>query len=276
MNGEQSQWVKPIRGDESILLGRDSPLRRIPANVRAQQAVFVDGIRHAVEVMDVGFGRLRAGLTQLALRPPAGADLPLVGATLFLDAWAVVDATDRFRQLYQGFPGMSRGAATPGVTPLQEALESFRKLRNVGDHIAQNADRVVAKGGAAVGELSWLTGKQIQPEFIAWHCVLRPGTLKSEPTLPTEPIESALDWPTDNICLSAGGHTANLSQVRLHIAIRIRHLEAQLAEVFARPEHEHVPVINDFFGRRPVRPAVASDQEGNSTTAGSSSSTCSQ
>lgn len=258
MPNQSNQWFSPISGDEHILLGRDSSLRRIPISVDPKQAVFLDGIRHAIEIMDIGFGRLRGGLTRAALNPPQATELPLVGAGLFLDAWAVVDAIDRFRQLYLEFPGMTRSNASDEVQPLRDALQTFRDLRNVSDHLVQRSDQVLAKGGgAALGELTWLTGAQLLPEVVAWHCVLRPGTLRSEPTLPTRPIETKLDWPTDYICLKAGGYQGNLSQVRIHIAGRIRHLESQLNQIFSKPEHDEVPVMNDFFGRRPVRPAFA-------------------
>ncbi len=204
MTNDPSQWFSPVRGDEHILLGRDSPLRRIPVNIDPKQAVFLDGIRHAIEILDIGFGRLRAGLTRAALVPPEASDLPLVGAGLFLDTWAVVDAIDRFRQLYLGFPGMTLKRDCEEMPPLHDVLQPFRDLRNVGDHLAQRSDFVVAKGGAVMGELTWLTGVRLLPETIAWHCVLRPGTLRSEPTLPTAPIETTLDWPTDCICLTAG------------------------------------------------------------------------
>lgn len=254
MPNQSQEWFSPVRGDENILLGRDSPLRRIPINVTPKQAVFLDGIRHSIEVMDVGFGRLRIGLTKVALEPPHPHDLPLVGAGLFLDAWAVVDAIDRFRQFYSRFPGMKRSAASDQIPSLSESLQTFRNLRNVGDHVVDRADAVVAKGGAALGELTWLTGAQILPEVIAWHCVLRPGTLRSEPALPSMPLETTLDWPTDYICLKAGSYRGNLSQVRIHIAGRIRHLESQLNKIFSKPEYERMPVMNDFFGRWPVHP----------------------
>jgi hypothetical protein len=257
MPNQSKTWFSPVRGDEHILLGRDSPLRRIPINVTPKQAVFLDGIRHAIEVMDIGFGRLRNGLTKAALEPPLPPDLPLVGAGLFLDAWAVVDAIDRFRQFYLRFPGMEYLAPSDQIPPLSETLQNFRNLRNVGDHVVDRADAVVAKGGAALGELTWLTGAQVLPKVVAWHCNLRPGTLRSQPTIPSTPLETTLDWPTDYICLKAGGYQGNLSQVRIHIAGRVRHLESQLNKTFSKPEFERVPIINDFFSRRPVCPLLA-------------------
>lgn len=242
-----------VRGSEHLLLGRDSVLRQIPVNVEPKQALFLDGIRHAVEIMDVAYGRLRNALTQLALHPPASNELPDLSAHAFLDAWSFVDAVDRFRMMYTQMPGMKLGAGRAGIPPLREVIQEFRNLRNVADHLAQRADFVLSRNGAALGELTWLTGAQLQPEIVAWHCTLRPGTLQSVPPTQTNPIVSALDWPTDSIRLSAGGYEGNLSAVRTHIAVRIRHLEAQLQPLFQQSTQAQVPIINDMFGRRPLK-----------------------
>lgn len=243
----------PVRGSASLLLGRDSVLRRIPVNIVPKQALFLDGIRHAVEIMDVAYVRLRDALTQLALHPPDPQEIPELSAHVFLDAWSFVDAVDRFRMLYTQMPGIKLGAAKVAIPPLLKVTKEFRDLRNVADHLAQRADLVVSRNGAALGELTWLTGFQLQPEVIAWHCTLRPGTLRSVPPMQTDPIVSTLDWPTGPIQLSAGGYKGNLSEVRTHISVRIKHLEAQLEPVFQRPTQAQVPVINDMFTRRPVK-----------------------
>ena len=88
----------------------------------------------------------------------------------------MVDAIDRFRMLYLQMPGISFPPPKAGVETLQEALTPFRDLRNVADHLAQRADFVVSRGGAALGTLSWLTGFKIDP-ITAWYCTLRPGTV---------------------------------------------------------------------------------------------------
>jgi hypothetical protein len=247
------EGLLPVQGSEHLLLGRDSVLRRIPVNVDQKQALFLDGIRQAVEIMDVTYGRLRDALTHLALNPPAANDIPDVFAHVFIDAWGFVDAVDRFRMMYTQMPGIKFGNAKDGIPPLREVTQEFRDLRNVADHLAQRADFVISRNGAAWGELTWLTGAQLQPELIAWHCTLRPGTLQTNPSTQTDPIVSTLDWPTDSIRLSAGEYEGNLSGIRKHIAVRIRHLEAQLAPVFQQPTQAQVPIINDMYARRPVK-----------------------
>lgn len=245
--------IVPVSGSEYLLLGKNSALKQIPVNIEPKQAFFLDGIRHAIEIMDVAYGRLRVTLTQLALYPPASNELSDISAHAFLDAWSFVDALDRFRMLYTQMPGMKHRAATTHIPSLNEETQKFRKIRNIADHLATRADFVISKKGAALGELSWLTGAQLEPEVIAWHCTLRPGTLRSIPPMQTDSVVSTLDWPTDSIRLSAGGYEGNLSAVRAHIAIRIRHLEAQLQHAFQQPTQMHVGVISDVFSRRPVK-----------------------
>lgn len=243
----------PIRGSEYLLLGRDSVLRRIPVNVERKQAFFLDGIRHAVEILDVTYSRLRDALTHLALNPPASNDIPDVFAHVFIDAWGFVDAVDRFSMMYTQMPGIKFRNAKGGIPPLREFTQEFRKLRNITDHLASKADYVISRNGGAWGELTWLTGAQLQPELTAWHCTLRPGTFQTNPSMQTDPIISTLDWPTDSIRLSAGEYEGNLSEIRKHIAVRIRHLEAQLEPVFQQPTQAQVPIINDMYARRPVK-----------------------
>lgn len=253
INQPDGPKLLPVRGSERLLLGRDSVLRQIPVNLPPKQALFLDGIRHAVEIMDVAYCRLSDSLTHFALHPPVSEEFADRSAHAFLDAWSFVDAVDRFRMLYTQMPGIKFGAVKVGIPSLREVTEDFRNLRNVADHLAQRADLVVSQNGAALGELTWLTGVQFEPEVIAWHCTLRPGTLRSAASAQISSVVGTLDWPTNSICLSAGGYEGNLSAVRKHVAVRIRHLETQLQRVFQQPTQAQVPAINDLFVRRPVK-----------------------
>ena len=239
---------------ERLILGRDSILKKIPANVSAKQAVFLDGIRHAAEIMDIAYGRLQETLTQLALHPPTATELPDISAHVFLDAWSFIDAVDRFRMLYTNMPGIQFGAPKSGAPTFLEVTQVFRKLRNVAAHLAAQADKVVSENSSAWGVLTWFTVAQLQPEIVAWHCTLRPGTLQSLPPTHSKPVIATLNIPTDSIQLAAGGFTGNLSEIRSHVATRIRHLEKELQRVFQGPNHMEVRIINDMFSRRPVKP----------------------
>jgi hypothetical protein len=231
------------------MIYQDSILRRVPLVVEPKQALFIDGIRHAVEILDLAYSRLRDTLTQVALDPPSSNELPKISPYVFLDAWAIVDAVDRFRMLYQEMPGLKKTSSEEGLEALRDVTQPFRDLRNVADHLAQRAEFVVAKGAAALGTLTWVTGFKDSPPTL-WFCTLRPGTIRKPPDFRKEPILTTVDWPTDRICLSAGGFEGNLSTIRLHIERRVRHFEVQLQSAFAKAGILDAPVTNDVFLRQ--------------------------
>lgn len=230
------------------MLTQDSILRRIPASLNPKQAFFIDGIRHAVEIMELAYHRLRETLTQVALTPPTSAEVSKLGPQVFLDAWAMIDAVDRFRMLYQQMPGMTP-VSSEGVVPLKEVIEPFRKVRNISDHLAHTADRVLSYDGAALGSLTWCTGFEIAPAKL-WFCTLRPGTIRTEPKFRREPVITTIDWPTDRICLTAGGYEANLSAIRPHIELRIKHFEHQIMSQLKKNDLLNAPAANDVLLRQ--------------------------
>lgn len=245
------------------MLDENSILRRVPVAVNPKQALFIDGIRHAIEIINIAYGRLRDTLTEMALTPPNSLKLPRSSAHAFLDAWAMIDAIDRFRTLYLQFPGMTFLPPQEERVALKEALQPFRDLRNVADHLAQRADYVVSKDGAALGTLSWLTGFKIKP-LTAWYCTLRPGTIRAQPKLRREALVSALDWPTDRIIIIAGGYEGNLSSVLPHIQLRVEHFEEQLKKAFDKLKLNNSPAANDVFTRQAVTPAPGQFKDENS------------
>lgn len=231
------------------MLSENSILRRIPSTLDPKQILFIDGIRHSVEMIDLAYSRLRKSLTHLALSQITPDDLRQMSTHVFLDAWAMVDAIDRFRMLYSQMPGMTAVHSEPKIKPLNEVTQPFRELRNVADHLSQRADFVVSRNGSALGVLTWITGFEINPTAI-WLCTLRPGTIKTVPEFRQESILTTIDWPTDQISLSAGGFEGNLSTVLPHIKLRIKHFESQLENALKDIIGIH-PITNDVLSKKP-------------------------
>lgn len=232
------------------MIANNSILRRIPANIDPKQALFIDGIRHAAEIIDLAYSRLEKALTKIALEPPSSEELPNVVPYLFLDAWAIVDAVDRFRMLYQQMPGINFSPPEPGIETLTEVTQTFRDLRNVADHLAQRAEYVVANNGAALGTLTWITVFKADP-ITLWFCTLRPGTIRTDPKFRQEPLLTTIEHPTDHICLTAGGYEGNLSTVRPHIKRRVNHFEEQLESNLGKTKNMHTYTASDLFMRQP-------------------------
>lgn len=78
-----------IVGITHMLVGDDSPLRRLPMEMPRRQVLFFDGIRMAFEMFDLPFARLRGTLAALAedATQQEGAI-----ASAMQDAWSVVDS----------------------------------------------------------------------------------------------------------------------------------------------------------------------------------------
>lgn len=233
------------------MLASDSILRRLPPEVNPKQALFIDGIRHSVEIMDLAFTRLRATLTNIATADPEALNLPAASTHAFLDAWAMVDAIDRFRTLCKLMPNSIPGTLPPGTETLEAVTQPFRNLRNVADHLAERADYVVSKGGAALGTLTWFTGFQLEPPT-GWICTLRPGTIRQSPEAAPGQITMTVDWPTDHIRLIAGEHEANLSSILPHIALRVRNLERSVYTSLERLEKLDAPFASDMLSKHPI------------------------
>jgi len=217
-----------------------------------KQAVFIDGIRHSAEIIELAYNRLRTTLTEMALKPPSSNELPLLTPHAFLDAWAFVDAVEKFRLLYQNFPDMTY--KENGEPSLKDIAQPFKKIRDIAAHCNASADLSVSKKTSGIGVLTWLTGCQISPTEL-WYCTIRPGTLQTVPALRLPTIETKIDWPTDFICLTVGGCRANFSEVRPHIESRVRKLESDLDIAFKKHEFSTVPVVNDLFTRQLYKPA---------------------
>ena len=237
------------------MLSNKTVLRRLPTNINPTQALFLDGLRYSVEIIDLAYNRLRETLTELAVAEIRPDVLPRHATLAFLDAWAIVDAVDRFRMLCEQMPRMTLSPGPDGTPTLTELAAPIRKLRNVADHLAQRAEYVVSHGGSALGELTWFTGLNLQP-LGGVMCRLRPGTLRSPPEHFRESVEMKLEWPTDRICLIAGGHDANLSLVIPQIALRIGVIEQSVERSLETLGERTGPVMSDVLLRYPYKPAV--------------------
>lgn len=244
------------------MLAEQSILRRLPRELNPKQALFLDGIRHSVEIADLAYRRLRETLTHIGIVESQELDLPASSTHAFLDAWAMVDAIDRFRMLWQTLPNATPAELPPGAEPLSVVAQPFRDLRNVADHLSQRADLVVAKGGAALGTLTWFTGFKLTP-LTGWMCTLRPGTLRQTPTPWRDPITMTVDWPTDRICLAAGGYEANLSTILPHIALRVQILERTVFVSLEQLGKLNAPAASDVLSKYPYVVASGQLPEGN-------------
>lgn len=216
----------------NAMLSENSSLKKLSARVDRKQAMYIDGIRHAAEISCLAYSRLRQTLSVIATTELNEKEMELHTTAAFLDAWALVDAIDRFRALWKQIPIAGKKANEPGEPTLDEVLQPIRNLRNVADHIAQRIDLVVAKRSAALGVISWFTATNTSP-VQGFLCAIIPGTLKDHRAEIPTPSGRSFEWPTGAIRLEAGGYSAYLCDALPHLARRVADLEAGISEVNA-------------------------------------------
>jgi len=160
------------------MLSANSPFLNIPVALDSKQAVFLDGLRHAIQISDFSYKRLCSGLKIQALSQ--NKDRPYDSfVPIFLDAWAFIDAVDRFRSLWEMQPNANgiNGQFSPATVRIE--LQGIRDLRNVSDHIAQKIDQIVSINSSVLGSISWLSLISESPLQIR-TCFIRPGIIRSK------------------------------------------------------------------------------------------------
>lgn len=191
--------------------------------------VFLDGICHAAEIAGLAYSRLELVLTWLVLNTnDANHPNRQAYVAAFMDAWAFVDAIDRFRVLWKklpGFPFSEEGKAKQ--EQFENLTQPVRDLRNVADHLAQRADLVASSGNPALGLLTWVTYLNDSSDQ-GFTCLLAPGTRTYAKWMAVNPAEGghfSVPRRTGAIHLAAGKFRANLSAVVPEIKLRVHELE---------------------------------------------------
>ncbi len=200
------------------------------------QRRFVQGVRIAVEMAQLSSTRLRDVLEATSVEGKYPGDAwPAQSASVFLDAWSLVDSIHRLRELLRAFPNMSKRGGLLKV--FLQATSGVRTLRNHVQHLGGdlvNRDLGHLPVWGIIGWIWTINGS---------HTRFRSGVITAgadanmlRPIL--LPMDRVFHDPLDHITLSVGGDQINLSEA-MRLVIRLgRAMEEQL-----RPQ---------FEGRQPL------------------------
>jgi hypothetical protein len=190
---------------------QDSPFLNIPHDVDPKQALFLDGMRHAVQIVDLSYKRLCQALTDLTVDQTLEKNNAKF-AHIFLDAWAFVDAVDRFRNLWGLQPNAKNLPQKFSRTTLNIQLQNMRNIRNVSDHVAQRVDHIQSLNSSISGEIKWLTEISQAPSQIK-SCFIRPGILRDSVSMKLSIDVESLFFTngSGSVFVKAGKYEANLS-----------------------------------------------------------------
>ena len=207
--------------------------------------LFFDGIRVAVEMAERAYERLAETLYRSAITESSQEDRYRLVPLCLLDAWSIVDSTDRLRGLLMNLPHFKDDA--PSLKIFLERTKDIRGLRNLGDHLQGNIARLAAKGLTVWGTLTWLLLVDSQVgKFKAGMLISGSqfGTMHALPNVNNIKMYANID----HVILTAGGHQANLSAVMRATADFIPKVEGELTRLFSGPAFSgYVPAPSDYL-----------------------------
>lgn len=229
------------------MLSINSPFLNIPVALDRKQAVFLDGMRHAAQIVELSYTRLCQALTDLAVDQTI-----TVGSAkfthVFLDAWAFIDASDRFRCLWEMQPNASTIPDEFSPDALRTQLKDIREVRNVSAHVAQKIDQIMSLNSSVLGAISWVSIVSHAPLKVKTYFI-RPGimhgSVKGQFAIPSG--EVSFNHGSGCISVTAGKHEAKLSVAYKTIRSTIKFAEESLKLAFQDSSlQQRLPA--DMFG----------------------------
>ena len=203
--------------------------------------LFFDGIRVAVEMAERAYERLADTLYRSAVTESSHEDRHLLVPLCLLDAWSIVDSTNRLRKLLMNLPHFKDDA--PSLKTFLERTNDIWGLRNLGQHLDRDIAGLVDKGLTVWGTLTWLVLVDAQAGKFKSGLLISGsqfGTMHAFPSLDNIAMYEIID----HVTLTAGGHVANLSAVMRATTDFIPKLEGELTRLLGGPAYSgyaHAP-----------------------------------
>lgn len=216
------------------LIGPDSPLSHLPANLDPRQRLFLDAIRYSIAMLDVSYVRLHSLLVEVSvLQVEAGdsedgVDLDVFLPGAFLDAFSIVDMANRLWTLLNNMAGIKR---TPDMRVFLNKIRRAEDLRNPVQHLPGELVKLATQDEATWGWLLWIYETNQTRGFNVFMAL--PGSLgTTKITPPTSGPEGLFRAPVDQIELSAYGHRLSLTMLRDAVVEFVPAFERTLADAF--------------------------------------------
>ncbi len=184
-----------------MLIGEDSPLRRLPSGLDLRQKLFLDAIRHSAEMADISYLRLQDTLLSLSndrIEAEKIAEIGRSGINALLDAWSIVDSIHRLRGLLKHLPFMKQ--KSPGIIAFYKATAKVEPLRHIIQHINKEIEQLVVNQAPVLGSLSWF----VRPESSRGKIFLfnfQPGSVFTR-SVPIITMPHIIGYPIDRITLN--------------------------------------------------------------------------
>ncbi len=215
-----------------MIIGKDSPFRRIPLELHRKQNMFFDAIRETVVIIDVNYQRLSRNLFHMSVEHDpsvhGGYELGLYQtSTAFSDAWTVIDYTNRLRGLLDKLPVAKIKRFPPKRVFLEETAD-VKPLRNGFQHLNEHISKAPDVTMPVLGELSWFALADEEGRF-GYSCVMPSGMLiPNRGYYPVNPAGATLNERVNLVTLRVEDKAVCLSDTVVAVTKLVRSFEEQL------------------------------------------------
>lgn len=209
-----------------MIIGKESPLKKLPSILNNRQALFFDGIRYSVEMADFAYTRLTKTLWDLSNKSEQEFSM----VPTFLDAWSIVDSVHRLRELLYQLPGLKKKKSY-GVKIFRQKTAAVEDLRHIVQHLRKEIDSMASNNWPVWGSLSWFA--LLDPEE-KWgrSCSMVPGRIDKGRHNVVNPVGKSLKANIDLVTLTCKEHELSLSETIRNVNSVIKGLEKSLERTF--------------------------------------------
>ena len=212
-----------------MLIGFDSPLRRLPMALESKQALFLEGIRICLEMIDLAHFRLQTTLQEVAEFAETifpNSQLALTAA--LIDAWSIIDSIHRLRGLIQHLPNFRHRNQNPAIHNFMKDSEVVVGFRNTVQHL----DATIRKSDfgpdwSVWGSLAWCVPSSTTDEVRS--CMYASGRMKPGSRQLINPAGKTILLPVGVITLSQDTASICVSD----LVVSVQKLAGEIQEICA-------------------------------------------
>jgi len=240
-----------------MIISDDSPLRMIPSRSSVKQALFLDGIRYAVDMTDHAHCRLIDRLVDFDQAFRRNSNVPDGGLVtrwhvpIFLDAWSIVDSVHRLRRLLDRMPGLRK--RDPGYQVFNRQTAVIDDLRNSIQHLETEIDHLVRDKLPVWGAIGWVCMSAPGAAECSLYTMVA-GSANWQMAPLVNPLGKGVGSPVDLITLWAAGLEVGLSHtvgaVGKLVAALENHMRQEFNDLSKRPADVSIRAGLQF-GQRP-------------------------
>ena len=196
------------------LVPADSPLLKVPTALDRRTVLYLDGIRYSMHIFDIAFERFTATIQRLSNERQEPGTLAHSIAEAFGDAWLLVDAAHRLRELVQQLPGLKQ--KQPTIQLFLRRTAPIEDLRHFVQHFRSGIDTHVQTGHPLWGTLSWTRTNPTtgDPE----NFTIAPGTFFDGAIVPMCTFDSLEFRFVQRVKLQVGSLSVDLANVYDQVA----------------------------------------------------------